>query len=89
MRQLLALVALLSGLAAIGVPVDARAGHVEDAMTEFAEQSVPHDCDELRDSTVDGCAKNGRKSQKKGRKPKRKSRIIVPALQLKADRALE
>lgn len=89
MRQLLALFALLSGLAAIGAPDTARAGAIEDALTELAEQAAQVDCEATRTGAVEVCKPAGKAQQKRAPRQKRNITITVPAFQLKADRALE
>ena len=88
MRQFLALFALLSGLAAISAPETARAGAVENALTELAEQ-VQAECETARAGSIEVCAEIKRKAQCGHSRPKRAIRIKVPAFHVKADRALE
>ena len=89
LRQVLALIALLTGLAAMGAPVQAA---VNGAVTSAVEQSdsreaEPHD-------TESPCAAKQRKQRERGEKVRPCAKqetvtVYIPSVMFGADRAFE
>lgn len=89
MRHLLALAALFAGLATIGMPEQARAGAIENALTELAEQAKKGACTQQPRQALPSQRATG-DERRKARGPARRSvRVTIPTLQFGADRALE
>ncbi|MHA6317554.1 hypothetical protein ACXYN8_07830 [Altererythrobacter sp. CAU 1778] len=90
MRHLLALVALFTGLAALGSPETARAGAIENALTELAEQCAKGGVciqEPTRSQPTSRMPVDNRR--KTGHDRRRSVTVIIPTLQYGVDRALE
>lgn len=89
MRHLLALVALISGLAALTAPDQARAGAIENAMMEMAEHGAHLSC--VTPSQREGATHRPSEKKKKRAAPRQRRSVtlVIPGFQLGSDRALE